>query len=251
VKTRSADTLTDAPGPPASPASRPDCRNAPRGEVFEDTTTGVALIPDGKIAVSGNTVGAKLNRDRMLERYDTDGTLDTRSGTGGTVTTDLGDGDDFAETLIVGAHGRIILVGRATSPTILDMALVRYNPNGSPATGSPTPRSAPASFSAHVRSSGTCTTSSPSSGSRRAASWRARSRPPTPKSSSRDGRVGWLGGRNVHGEVMLQVVRLASAMRASRVCSNARHARVSGDRCAISSGRDGSTSLRAGLRMRV
>ena len=36
----------------------------------------------------------------------------------------------FAENLVVDAQGRIILVGRATSPTILDMALARCNPDG-------------------------------------------------------------------------------------------------------------------------
>ncbi|HEX4624580.1 MAG TPA: delta-60 repeat domain-containing protein [Solirubrobacteraceae bacterium] len=46
------------------------------------------------------------------------------------VKTDLGSGDDFAENLAVDAQGRIVLVGRATSATILDMALVHYQPDG-------------------------------------------------------------------------------------------------------------------------
>jgi hypothetical protein len=45
--------------------------------------------------------------------------------------TDIG-GDDFAENLAVDAQGRTILVGRATSPTILDMALVRYDAASAP-----------------------------------------------------------------------------------------------------------------------
>jgi uncharacterized delta-60 repeat protein len=98
---------------------------------FDDVATGVALTPDGKIVISGYTIGAKLNNDFLVARYDSNGTLDTTFGSGGIVKTDFGDGDDFAENLTVDARGRIILVGRATSPTILDMALVRYNPDGS------------------------------------------------------------------------------------------------------------------------
>jgi uncharacterized delta-60 repeat protein len=101
---------------------------------FDDVATGVALTSDGKIVISGYTIGAKLNNDFLLARYDSHGTLDTTFGTGGIVTTDLGDGDDFAENLIVDAQGRIILVGRATSSTISDLALVRYNPDGTPDT---------------------------------------------------------------------------------------------------------------------
>ncbi len=94
--------------------------------------TGVALTANGQILVAGYTVGAQSNRDFLLARYRVDGTLDTTFGSGGHVTTDLGSGDDFAENILVDAHGRIILVGRATSSTILDMALVRYTANGTP-----------------------------------------------------------------------------------------------------------------------
>ena len=67
----------------------------------------------------------------MLARYHDDGTLDTSFGDHGAVRTDFGSGDDFAENIAVDATGRIVLVGRATSSTILDMALARYRPDGS------------------------------------------------------------------------------------------------------------------------
>ena len=86
---------------------------------------GVALTPSGGILVAGSSAG-----DFMLVRFGPTGTLDTGFGTLGVVTSDLGGGDDFAEDLTVDAAGRIIVVGRATSPTILDMALARYNPDG-------------------------------------------------------------------------------------------------------------------------
>ena len=50
----------------------------------------------------------------------------------GVVKTDVGGGDDFAENLTVQPDGRIVVVGRATSATILDMAVVRYHADGTP-----------------------------------------------------------------------------------------------------------------------
>jgi uncharacterized delta-60 repeat protein len=93
----------------------------------EAVATGAALTPDGSIEVAGYTLGAHVNRDFLLLRYRGDGTLDPAFTP---VRTDLSGGDDFAENLIVDTQGRTILVGRATSSTILDMALVRYLPDG-------------------------------------------------------------------------------------------------------------------------
>lgn len=101
---------------------------------FDDVANGVALSPTGDIVVAGYTLGAKINRDFLLARYHADGALDTAFGDHGAVKTDVGGGDDFAENLTVDAQGRIVLVGRATSPTILDLALVRYHPDGTPDT---------------------------------------------------------------------------------------------------------------------
>ena len=102
---------------------------------FVDVANGVALTPGGQILLAGYTIGTKLNNDFLLERYDTDGTLDTTFGTGGTVKTDFSAGDDFGENLVVDAAGRIILVGESTSPPFTDMALARYNADGTPDTG--------------------------------------------------------------------------------------------------------------------
>ena len=68
----------------------------------------------------------------MLARYTDKGDLDSAFGDHGFVTTDVLGGDDFAENLLVDSHGRIVVVGRASSSTILDMALVRYTPDGTP-----------------------------------------------------------------------------------------------------------------------
>ena len=97
---------------------------------FDDVANAVALTPAGGIIIAGYTVGTKLNNDFLLARYGPDGSLDEGFGTLGVTKTDLGSGSDFAENLTVETQGRIIVVARATSPTILDMALARYNSDG-------------------------------------------------------------------------------------------------------------------------
>ncbi len=96
----------------------------------EDVANGVALTSGGHIAIAGYTLGPHVDRDFLLARYTAAGTLDTAFGDHGTVKTDLGGGDDFAENLLVDTQGRIVVVGRAGSATILDMALARYNADG-------------------------------------------------------------------------------------------------------------------------
>jgi uncharacterized delta-60 repeat protein len=101
----------------------------------EDVANGVALTATGQVLVAGYTLGPKIDRDFLVARYRADGVLDTTFGDHGAVKTDLGAGDDFAENLVADPSGRIVLVGRATSATILDMALVRYLPDGGLDTG--------------------------------------------------------------------------------------------------------------------
>ncbi|HEX5880137.1 MAG TPA: delta-60 repeat domain-containing protein, partial [Actinomycetota bacterium] len=50
--------------------------------------------------------------------------------TGGTVTTDIGGGDDVARALAVQADGKLVAAGVAPTATGSDFALARYNPNG-------------------------------------------------------------------------------------------------------------------------
>ena len=96
--------------------------------------TGVALQSDGKIVVVGHRGGA-LTTDFALYRYTAGGGPDTAFGTLGLVTTDIGGGEDFGEDLAVQADDSIIVVGRASSTTLLDMAVARYHPDGGIDTG--------------------------------------------------------------------------------------------------------------------
>ena len=96
---------------------------------------GMALQPDNSIIVAGFSVGLSSNFDFALARYNPDGSIDAGFGNGGLVTTDvsggLPSGDDFGEDLALQADGKIVVVGRSTSNTILDFAMVRYNADGS------------------------------------------------------------------------------------------------------------------------
>jgi uncharacterized delta-60 repeat protein len=85
-------------------------------------------LADGKLVVAGFAVGS--NFDFALTRYNPDGTLDLSFGTGGTVTTDIARGEDFALALTVQADGRLVVAGDAETETGMDFALARYNPDG-------------------------------------------------------------------------------------------------------------------------
>jgi uncharacterized delta-60 repeat protein len=85
----------------------------------------LAIQPDGKIVGVGSAGG-----DFALARYNSDGSLDTSFGNGGKVTTDVD--VDFGSSIALQADGKITIGGgtRSGSPD-LDLALARYNSNGS------------------------------------------------------------------------------------------------------------------------
>jgi uncharacterized delta-60 repeat protein len=95
---------------------------------------GVGVEPGGEILVAGSTFSTtSQSRDFLLAGFRNDGTLSLGFGHFGFVTTDFGHGDDFAQNLLVDANGEVVLVGRAGSDTIEDLALAAYKPDGSPA----------------------------------------------------------------------------------------------------------------------
>ena len=93
-----------------------------------DAAETVAIQSDGKIIAAGT---GGVNFEFALARYNPNGSLDTSFGVGGKVTTTTGIGGDvFA--LTIQPDGKIIAVGVTTSVgTDRDMAMARYNPNGS------------------------------------------------------------------------------------------------------------------------
>lgn len=90
-----------------------------------DSATALAVQPDGKIVVAGESIAAG-SLDFALVRYNPDGTLDAGFGSGGRVLTDFG-GVDAAKALVLLADGKLVAAGSSNS----DIAVARYNPDGS------------------------------------------------------------------------------------------------------------------------
>ena len=89
----------------------------------------LAIQSDGKIAVAGFTKNSSpYGYDFALVRYNTNGSLDSTFGTGGIVSTAIGD-FAIAEAIAIQSDGKILLAGW----TIADggFVLARYNTNGS------------------------------------------------------------------------------------------------------------------------
>ncbi|PYS99621.1 MAG: hypothetical protein DMF63_11090 [Acidobacteria bacterium] len=95
-------------------------------DAMSDGANDITIQSDGKIVAagrSGNTFG--------LARYETDGTLDSSFGNGGTVTTQLSSLLSGANSVAIGTDGKIVAAGYSHNQNNLDCAVVRYNSNGS------------------------------------------------------------------------------------------------------------------------
>ena len=92
----------------------------------------IALQADNRIIVVGTSITGN-SRNIALVRYNADGTPDTTFGTGGTIITDLG-GWDFGQAIALQADNRIIVVGTSITGNSRNIALVRYNADGTPDT---------------------------------------------------------------------------------------------------------------------
>ncbi len=96
----------------------------------DDTARGIAVQSDGKIVVAGVAAVAG-NNDFAVVRLNADGSLDTTFDTDGKVTTAIGAGADEARGLAIQTGGKIVLAGYSHNGTNEDVALVRYNTDGS------------------------------------------------------------------------------------------------------------------------
>jgi len=103
-----------------------------------ESATALALQSDGKIVLAGGSLGDFFN-DFALARYNSDGTLDTGFGTGGTVITKFENSPDGiapgevsaqAYSVAVQPDGKIVVAGVANIEGEEDFALVRYNADG-------------------------------------------------------------------------------------------------------------------------
>ena len=97
-----------------------------------DEAFGVALQPDGRIVVVGQTQLAGGGLDFAVARFTADGRLDASFGTGGLVVTDFGPGSAAAQGVVVQPDGRIVVAGHSPVGLGNDFAVARYNADGTP-----------------------------------------------------------------------------------------------------------------------
>jgi len=96
-----------------------------------DQAVGAAIQTDGKLVVAGT-----YNNDFFVTRFNTDGSLDTSFGSGGSKTTDFNNntGSDKSTSVTIQPDGKIVLGGYAFNGTSFDFAIARYNSDGTPDT---------------------------------------------------------------------------------------------------------------------
>ena len=94
-----------------------------------DLVVSATLQADGKILIGGSSY-VNNERDFAIARFTANGSLDNTFGTGGKVTTDLGV-HDWGNSVAVQTDGKIVLAGYSEMSDHNELAVVRYNTNGS------------------------------------------------------------------------------------------------------------------------
>jgi len=92
----------------------------------------VAIQSDGKIVVSGSSYDGP-DRDVLVLRYNTDGSLDSGFGTNGVATYDSGNWDYGGLAVAIQSDGKIVVANRRNYSGIVntDVQVLRYNTDGS------------------------------------------------------------------------------------------------------------------------
>lgn len=103
-----------------------------------DYGSSLVIQPDGRILVAGHAVVEETGKDSLaLVRYDANGSLDPTFGVGGKLVTNIGGSnlytpDGYPWALALQPDGRFVVGGTIqTDATGLDLALVRFNADGS------------------------------------------------------------------------------------------------------------------------
>ncbi len=94
---------------------------------FSDYANSIIVQPDGKLVVAGYSYNASAYKDFSIVRYNANGSLDTSFDTDGKVITSVSNLDDYAQSVVLQADGKLLVTGTSNN----DFALVRYNSNGS------------------------------------------------------------------------------------------------------------------------
>jgi uncharacterized delta-60 repeat protein len=94
---------------------------------------GMALQPDGRIVLVGEGNLSAGSLTMILQRINTDGSVDSSFGTGGQVSTQFGTGTvDRGQAVVVQGDGKIVAAGTTSSrnATSTSTALARYDSSG-------------------------------------------------------------------------------------------------------------------------
>ena len=95
----------------------------------------VALQPDGNggenIIMTGDTYLTATGEDLATVKFTSNGNLDNSFGADGKVTTDLGNAADIANGAVLQDDGKILLAGYTSGPSYTNVAIARYNTDGS------------------------------------------------------------------------------------------------------------------------
>jgi uncharacterized delta-60 repeat protein len=97
-----------------------------------NTLTGLAVQPDGKIVLAGDSFSATHDDDFTLVRLNTDGSLDATFGSGGKVAADVY-GRETPYAMALQPDGKILVAGAIPINVCFcnAAAVVRFNPDGS------------------------------------------------------------------------------------------------------------------------
>lgn len=96
----------------------------------DDRGYAATIQPDGKIVVAGKT----FNGQKYLfgvARYNANGSLDTTFDSDGLVSTEIAE-DDQAFAVAIQTDEKIVVTGYSRNGSTIQLAVVRYNPDGSP-----------------------------------------------------------------------------------------------------------------------
>jgi uncharacterized delta-60 repeat protein len=97
-----------------------------------DIAYAMALQSDGKIVVAGSSYNTSTSINEMVvTRYKTNGVIDSTFDADGIVITPIGTQGSSASAVVIQSDGKIAVTGSANSSGYNDVAIVRYNSNGS------------------------------------------------------------------------------------------------------------------------
>ncbi|MDZ8184907.1 MAG: DUF4347 domain-containing protein [Nostoc sp. ChiSLP02] len=95
----------------------------------DDAANSIIVQSDGKILVAGVSFNG-TDEDLAIVRYNSDGTLDTTFNTTGIVTTDINGKNDSGNSIAIQSDGKILVAGVSGDGINDDLAIVRYNSDG-------------------------------------------------------------------------------------------------------------------------